>query len=231
MQLFGSGGELSLGCPIRRPATKGEVRAVLRGDTVVKFITRTGLAAAATIGSVLLEPATALGQASKQEYPIPRNPSEDLTAIERIFTPPKPPPLTAFPEIRERWHDTPAFLRDSKFSIDARSYFRDAVNAPGSTNIEQAWASGGSISAETGRLFDLVTLGAVLYTSFPVVAPPQYGNTEILLRDQQGYAASSTPACICSTRTRSRSADTSTTRPSSARTTTACRPTPSPATR
>ena len=143
---------------------------------------------AAVIGSFLLEPAAVFAQASKQEYPIPRNPSEDLTAIERIFTPPKPPPLTAFPELRERWKDTPAFLRDSRVSIDARSYFRDAVNAPGSTNIEQAWASGGSISAETGKLFDLVSLGAVLYTSFPVVAPPQYGNTELLLRDQQGYA-------------------------------------------
>ena len=144
--------------------------------------------AAAVIGSILAGSGSALAQASKQEYPIPRNPSEDLTAIERIFVPPKPPPLTAFPELRERWRDTPAFLRDSKVSIDARSYFRDAVNVPGSTNIEQAWASGGSISAETGKLFDLVSLGAVLYTSFPVVAPPQYGNTELLLRDQQGYA-------------------------------------------
>ncbi len=154
----------------------------------MRSIARAGLAAAGVLGPVLAGSGGALAQASKQEYPIPRNPSEDLTAIERIFTPPKPPPLTAFPELRERWQDTPAFLRDSRVSIDARSYFRDAVNVPGSTNIEQAWASGGSISAETGKLFDLVSLGAVLYTSFPVVAPPQYGNTELLLRDQQGYA-------------------------------------------
>ena len=154
----------------------------------MKPLAATGLAAAGLIGSIISGSGSALAQASKQEYPIPRNPSEDLTAIERIFTPPKPPPLTAFPELRERWKDTPAFLRDSKVSVDARSYFRDAVNVPGSTNIEQAWASGGSISAETGKLFDLVSLGAVLYTSFPVVAPPQYGNTELLLRDQQGYA-------------------------------------------
>lgn len=93
----------------------------------MKSLGQTGLSAAALIGSTLLGPATALAQASKQEYPIPRNPSEDLTAIERIFTPPKPAPLTAFPELRDRWKDTPAFLRDSKLSIDARSYFRDAV--------------------------------------------------------------------------------------------------------
>lgn len=146
------------------------------------------LAAAGFIVSILAGPGSALAQASKQEDPIPTDPSQDLTAIERLFTPPKPPPLTAFPELREQWKDTPAFLRDSKFNINARSYFRNAVNVPGSTNIEQAWASGGSVSAETGTLFDIVTLGAVLYTSFPVVAPPEYGNTLLLLPDQAGYA-------------------------------------------
>ena len=140
-----------------------------------------GIASLGTTGS-------ALAQASKQEYPIPTDPAEDLTAIERLFTPPKPPPLTGFPELREQWKDTPAFLRDSRVSFEARSYFRDAVNQPAGTGIKQAWASGGSISAETGRLFDLVSLGAVLYTSFPVVAPPQYGNTGLLLPDQAGYA-------------------------------------------
>ena len=100
----------------------GKVRAVCQVDTVVRSIARTGLAAVGVIGSFLAGSGTAFAQASKQEYPIPRNPSEDLTAIERIFTPPKPPPLTAFPELRERWQDTPAFLRDSKVSIDARSY-------------------------------------------------------------------------------------------------------------
>lgn len=134
-------------------------------------------------------PISALAQASKQEYPIPTDPSEDLTAIERLFSSPKPPPLTAFPELREKWKDTPAFLRDSKFDIEARSYFRDAVtNAPAGSTIKQAWASGGSVSAETGRLFDVVSLGAVLYTSFPVIAPPQYGDTGLLQPDQQGYA-------------------------------------------
>lgn len=143
------------------------------------------LAAAGLVASS----SAALAQASKQEYPIPTNPSEDLTAIERLFSPPKPPPLTAFPELREQWKDTPAFLRDSKVNIEARSYFRDSVtNAPAGSTIAQAWASGGSVAAETGKLFDLVTLGAVLYTSFPVVAPPQYGNTGLLLPDQQGYA-------------------------------------------
>ena len=99
----------------------------------MKSLAATGLAVAGFIGSVIAGSGSVLAQASKQEYPIPRSPLEDLTAIERIFTPPKPPPLTAFPELRERWRDTPAFLRDSKVSIDARSYYRDAVRPPGST--------------------------------------------------------------------------------------------------
>lgn len=169
-------------------ATERAFRAVVRVDAAMRSVAAIRLAAGCVVGSILLGSGSALAQASKQEYPIPRNTSEDLTAIERIFTLPKPPPLTAFPELRERWKDTPAFLRDSKVSIDARSYYRDAVRPPGSTTIQEAWASGGSIAAETGKLFDLFSLGAVLYTSFPIVAPPQYGNTGLLLPDQQGYA-------------------------------------------
>ncbi len=106
-----------------------------------------------------------------------------------MFAPPTPPPLTIFPELRERWKDAPEFLRDSRFDFNFRSYYRDEVtNAPNSVGIKEAWAAGGSVSAETGKLFDLVKLGAVLYTSFPVVAPPQYGNTGLLLPNQQGYA-------------------------------------------
>ncbi len=147
------------------------------------------LAVGALAASGLVGANSALAQASKQEDPIPANPGQDLTAIERIFLPPSPPPLTAFPELRERWKDTPAFLRDSKFDINVRSYYRDAVtNAPASANVKEAWAAGGSVSTETGKLFDLVTLGAVLYTSVPLVAPSQYGDTGLLLPNQQGYA-------------------------------------------
>ncbi|MDI1266372.1 MAG: hypothetical protein PS018_24265 [bacterium] len=86
---------------------------------------------------------SAMAQSSRQEYPIPSNPGQDLTEIEHLFAPPTPPPLTAFPEFRERLKDTPAFLRDSKFNIEARSYYRDAVaNAPASASVKEAWASG-----------------------------------------------------------------------------------------
>lgn len=97
-------------------------------------------------------------------------------------------PLTVFPGLREQWKDTPAFLRDSKFDIHFRSYYRDEVtNAPNGVGIRETWAGGGSLSAETGRLFDIFSLGAVLYTSFPI-APPDYDNTGLLPPNQQGHA-------------------------------------------
>lgn len=131
----------------------------------------------------------AVAQSVKQEDPIPSSPENDLTAIQRTFTQPTPPPLTMFPELREQWKDAPAFLRDSKFDINFRSYYRDEVtNAPTSVGVKEAWAAGGSVSAETGRLFDVLSLGTVLYTSVPIFAPQDYGNTGLLLPNQQGYA-------------------------------------------
>jgi hypothetical protein len=150
---------------------------------------RHGVVAALLAGSISVMAVDASAQSAKQEDPIPETPAKDLTAIQRTFATPTPPPLTMFPELRERWKDTPAFLRDSKFDINFRSYYRDEVtNSPTSVGVKEAWAAGGAVSAETGKLFDVVSLGAVLYTSFPIFAPPDYGNTGLLQPNQQGYA-------------------------------------------
>lgn len=147
------------------------------------------IAASLATAATLAISAGAAAQSARDEDPIPSSPLQDLTAIQRVFRPPPPPPLTMFPELREHWKDTPAFLRDSKFDINFRSFYRDAVtNAPGGVTVNEAWATGGSVAAETGRLFDAVSLGAVLYTSLPVYAPSEYGNTGLLLPNQQGYA-------------------------------------------
>ena len=91
----------------------------------------------------------AVAQSAKQEDPIPATPRQDLTAIQRTFAPPTPPPLTVFPALREQWKDTPAFLRDFKFDINFRSYYRDEItNAPNSVGIKEAWAGGGSVAAK-----------------------------------------------------------------------------------
>ena len=129
---------------------------------------------------------------AKQEDPIPATPKQDLTAIQRTFAPPTPPPLTVFPELREQWKDTPAFLRDSKFDINFRSYYRDEVtNAPNSVGIKEAWAGGGSVSAETGRLFDVVSLRRRALHVLPDLCPA---------RPRRHRPAAAQPAGLCRVR-------------------------------
>ena len=85
--------------------------------------------------------------------------------------------------------DAPAFVRDSTFSINPRTYYRDNVsNAPSGSSINEAWAGGGSLAFETGRLFDVVSFGTVVYATFPLYAPLDRGGTGLLQPDQAGFA-------------------------------------------
>lgn len=130
----------------------------------------------------------AAAQSEKQEQPIPENLKQSLTAIERAFSAPTPPPLTMFPQIREQLKDAPAFLRDSTAAFNFRSYYRDEVtNAPTGATWKEAWAAGGSFAFESGRLFNLISGGLVLYTSFPVYAPLDHDGTGLLAPGQQQY--------------------------------------------
>jgi hypothetical protein len=128
-------------------------------------------------------------QSANRNDPVPARPDQSLTAIERGFAVvPTAEPLTLFPQIREQLKDTPAFLRDSKAGINLRSYYRDNVtNASTGAGWNEAWAAGGSVAFETGRLFDLISGGFVLYTSFPVYAPLDHDGTGLLKPGQQQY--------------------------------------------
>jgi len=128
-------------------------------------------------------------QSAKQEDPIPSNPSQSLVAIEKSFARlPTAETMMLFPQMRKQLEDTPAFLRDSKADINFRSYYRDNVtNASTGAGWNEAWAAGGSVSFETGRLFNLISGGMVLYTSFPVYAPLDHDGTGLLKPGQQQY--------------------------------------------
>ena len=145
-------------------------------------------ALAATLSAIVIGLSHA--QTPNEGLPIPDSPQQDLTAINRMFRPPPPPPLTLFPKIREEMKDAPAFVRDSTFSINPRTYYRDQVtnNTPGSAAINEAWAGGGSLAFETGRLFDVLSFGTVVYATFPLYAPLDRGNTGLLQPDQGGFA-------------------------------------------
>jgi hypothetical protein len=47
---------------------------------------------------------------------------------------------------------------------------------------------GVSIAFETGRLFDVVSLGTVVYATFPLYAALDRGNSGLLQLDQAGFA-------------------------------------------
>lgn len=131
----------------------------------------------------------ASAQGFQQAVPIPSTAKQSLTAIERSFNPALPPALALFPEVRTEMQDAPAFFRDARVEFNLRSYYRDNVkNAPTGATISEAWATGGWAAIETGRLFDLISGGAVFYGSAPVYAPADRGNTGLLEPDQQGYA-------------------------------------------
>jgi hypothetical protein len=131
----------------------------------------------------------AYAQNANRNDPVPATPFQSLTAIERGFAVvPTAEPLTLFPQIREQLKDAPPFLRDSKAGINVRSYYRDNVsNASTGAAWNEAWAAGASVAFETGRLFDLISGGFVLYTSFPVYAPLDHDGTGLLKPGQQQY--------------------------------------------
>jgi hypothetical protein len=132
----------------------------------------------------------AFAQNPNDGTPIPSTTEQSLTAIQQSFRLPPTAPLTLFPQVREQLKGVPAFLRDSRAALNVRSYYRDNVEvAPKGTTVNEAWAGGGTgqVDFETGRLLDVISGGFTLYTSAPIYAPQQYGNSQLLLPDQQGY--------------------------------------------
>src|SRR4030095_11628742 len=96
-----------------------------RGLALLAALTMIGLAAGAA------------AQNARQEDPIPANPRQDFTAIDLLFRPPPPPTLTLFPQMREQMQDAPAFVRDSKASINPRSFYLDQVlSSPAKSTVK-----------------------------------------------------------------------------------------------
>jgi hypothetical protein len=127
-------------------------------------------------------------QGFQREVPLPFSIHQSVTAVERSFKPPVPATGTLLPSARSTMPDTlPAFFRESRVEIGVRSYYRDEVKTTTRPTVSEAWAAGGAITVETGRLFELISGGVTFYTSQPLYAPSQWGNTDLLLPDQLGY--------------------------------------------
>ncbi len=139
---------------------------------------------------LLLPPAASTGRAQeeiRQEEPTPATVDQSVTVIEKTFTVPPAPEARLFPQIRDRLKDTPAFLRDARMDVAVRSYYLDRTNLDGTKS--EAWALGGAIAFQSGWIEDLLSVGAVFYTSQPLYAPPGRDGTNLLQPGQEGYSA------------------------------------------
>ncbi len=155
-----------------------------------------GRSAARTSGRLLwvlgflLTPGPLLAQGINQSEPLTVHPRQSLTTIQRSFALPTWGEATLPDRPREALPETmPAFFRDSTLKADLRTYYRDKVTTGTQpASVAEAWAIGGALSWESGKLFERLHGGVTLYTSLPLYAPEAYGNTGLLLPNQSGFA-------------------------------------------
>jgi hypothetical protein len=102
--------------------------------------------------------------------------------------PPRGPSLDKlFDRLQEKIQSSslPPFLRDMDLRVNFRTYYFNR-NQPDDTKNE-ALAFGGSISLQSGWLFDTFAMGATLYGSAPLYAPDDRDGTLLLKPGQEGY--------------------------------------------
>lgn len=139
---------------------------------------------------IAVAPGSLLAQGINQSEPLTVHPRQSLTTIQRSFALPTWGEATLPDRRHEALPDSmPAFFRDSTLRTDLRSYYRDRVTTGTQPpSVKEAWATGGSLSWESGKLFERLHGGVTLYTSLPLYAPQAYGNTGLLLPNQDGFA-------------------------------------------
>lgn len=137
-----------------------------------------------------LAPMPLLAQGINQSEPLTIRPRESLTTVQRSFALPTWGEATFVDRRREPLPESvPAFFRDSTLKADLRTYYRDKVTTGSQpASVTEAWAIGGSLSWESGKLFDRLHGGVTLHTALPLYAPEAYGNTGLLLPNQSGFA-------------------------------------------
>jgi hypothetical protein len=101
-----------------------------------------------------------------------------------------PPPLAPalgrlFPQLDEKLHTLPPFFRDGDLTLHLRTYYLTRTQPDGAQN--EALASGGWLSYQSGWLLDTFAIGATLYGSAPLNAPEDKDGTLLLKPGQKGY--------------------------------------------
>jgi len=97
----------------------------------------------------------------------------------------KPPSKGLFPYIKDNISGLPPFISDSHLEINTRSFYFDRSNSDESENV--AWALGGSLNYESGRIKDIFSIGAELFTSQKLYGPEDKGGTQLLKPVQESF--------------------------------------------
>jgi len=82
---------------------------------------------------------------------------------------------------QERWPNAPAFFRDTELTANSRTYWLGEDQF--GFNEPKALTTGGSLAYQSGYLADFFQLRSVLYTSQPLYANADAGDTENLTPD------------------------------------------------
>jgi hypothetical protein len=121
----------------------------------------------------------------RDQEPVPESVDQVTTPMEESFQEKREIPRL-FPWLKEQLKDTPAFFRDTKLSLNIRTYYfnRDKYDDSNS----EAWTLGGSVSYQSGWFLDHFGVGTVFYTSNRLYGPDDRDGTLLLKPGQHSYA-------------------------------------------
>jgi len=120
-----------------------------------------------------------------EEEPIPSSVEEIIAPLDRLAEKKLWRP-GLFPWIKEQLKDSPPFLRDTRVSLNLRSFYQRRSNYNYDDSINETWAMGGALSYTSGLLYDRFSVGASLYTTQPAYAPESRDGAGILAKGQEG---------------------------------------------
>ena len=119
-----------------------------------------------------------------EEGPPPTTVTESATSMDTSFG--TTPEYGLHPKtLKEKLKNTSPFFRDTKLTINLRTFYYDRDKYDSATS--EAWALGGSISYKSGYFLDHLAVGTTLYTSQPLYAPSNRGGTLLLEPGQKQY--------------------------------------------
>jgi hypothetical protein len=87
--------------------------------------------------------------------------------------------------VRDYIKGLPTFFSDTQLDLNIRSFYFDRNRGDGS--ISTAWALGGSIFYESGKLFDLISVGGEVFTSQKLYGPEDKDGSGLLGPGQEGF--------------------------------------------